>query len=92
MIHKTTVKENGDILLDISYTYNDQGNLEEVIQKDTATNSLVPSAANQDIQYSYTSTGEKDMLVIRGENDEIANGYYIQGTGWIILYHTNGNA
>ena len=85
-IHETTTKENGDILMDISYEYDDQGRIKEKVMKQPNADSILPSVENQDITYTYTSTGSCDTLTIRGSTSEIAKGYYLQNTGWIILY------
>lgn len=85
-IHEATTKKNGDILMDLSYEYDEQGRLKEKIVKQQNTDSILPSVENQDITYTYTSTGSYDTLTIHGSTSEIAKGYYLQNTGWIILY------
>ena len=85
-IHEATTKENGDILLDLSYEYDNHGRLKEKIIKQQDPDSILPSVENQDITYTYTSTGNYDTLTIHGRTSEIAKGYYLQNTGWIILY------
>lgn len=91
LIHETTVKENGDILKDTTYEYNEDGSLKEKVVRDNETDSTLPQLTYQDITYTYTSTGALDSLTIQGKNGEIARGYYIVNTGWVILYQTSGN-
>lgn len=85
-IHETTAKENGDIISDVSYEYNEDGTIKEKIVKQSA-NTLLPSASDQDITYTYTDTGKPFRMTIQDQN-ETAQGYYVANMGWIILYNT----
>lgn len=87
-IHETDLKENGDIIMDISYDHDDSGNVVEKIIKRNDTDSVLPFAAEQDITYTYTKAGKPSTMTVLANNAEVANGYYIENAGWIILYHT----
>lgn len=86
-IHETKTKGNGDIVLDIAYEYDDQGRLIEKIVRDNTTDTALPEHTDQDRVYTYTSTGSASTMTIKGKSAEIAKGYYIENTGWIILYN-----
>jgi hypothetical protein len=87
-LHETDLKENGDIIMDISYDHDDSGNVVEKIIKRNDTDSVLPFAAEQDITYTYTKAGKPSIMTVLVNNAEVANGYYIENAGWIILYHT----
>ena len=88
LIHETDLKENGDIITDISYDHNDSGNVVEKIIKRNDTDSVLPFASEQDITYTYTKAGEPSTMTVLANNAEIASGYYIENAGWVILYYT----
>ncbi|MCH3962343.1 MAG: zinc-ribbon domain-containing protein [Solobacterium sp.] len=88
LVHETETEENGDIITETAYEYDDNGRVKEKTVKRNKTDSILPYADNEDILYTYTEQGDPYTLIIRNNNSQVAKGYYIDGTGWIILYDT----
>jgi YD repeat-containing protein len=88
LIHETETEENGDIVTETAYEYDDNGRVKEKTVKRNKTDSILPYASNEDILYTYTEQGDPYTMIIRNNNSQVAKGYYIDGTGWIILYDT----
>lgn len=88
LIHETTVKENGDIVADTAYDYDDSGNVIEKIVKRQSIDGILPYSDNEDIIYTNRYDGSFSTMTVYAHDKEIAKGYYIENAGWIILYDT----
>lgn len=90
LAHATSIKENGDIISDISYDFDEDGYLYEKIIKRSELNGTIPFSKDEDIMYTYTATGAPYTLKITSGGSQVAEGYYIEKAGWVILYNTSG--
>ena len=75
----------------LKYTYDKSGNLTDISETHTALSyeDTDPFAEDRHISYTYSASGTPMTMEIQAGDDEAAaKGYYVEGSGWVILYST----